>query len=206
MQTPLKRRPTKVQRPDVHPGAVFGRLTVIKEGPGRRHGKKQQLFRSWLCRCECGSTPDVLDNALRMGRSTSCGCARRELNRERFVARHKEKSMVGPASPFWKGGRNKTRRGYVEAWIASDDPLFSMARSHTAAGGYVFEHRLVVARALGRPLRDDENVHHVNGKRDDNRLENLQLLTFVQPAGQCYRCRACGSHDVEPAPLPLAKG
>ncbi len=46
------------------------------------------------------------------------------------------------------------------------------------------EHRFVMARHLGRPLVEGENVHHRNGVRTDNRLENLELWLNSQPHGQ----------------------
>lgn len=48
----------------------------------------------------------------------------------------------------------------------------------------VFEHRKVMQDFLGRPLTKDENVHHRNGFRLDNRLENLELWSTSQPCGQ----------------------
>lgn len=50
--------------------------------------------------------------------------------------------------------------------------------------GRILEHRRVMSQKIGRPLQSGENVHHINGNRSDNRIENLELWKSSQPAGQ----------------------
>lgn len=70
--------------------------------------------------------------------------------------------------------RQRDKNGYVRwAW-----------RSPAGQWITVPEHRIVKEQELGRELLPSENVHHVNGRRDDNRPENLELWSISQPSGQ----------------------
>jgi len=92
---------------------------------------------------------------------------------ERYVRRYqlprprgRTGPVGGPTHYNWRGGRILDKGGYV--LVRCED--------HPSGRRYVREHRLVMERALGRCLAPGEVVHHENGVRDDNRLENLRLF------------------------------
>lgn len=97
----------------------------------------------------------------------------------------------GPESHAWRGGVT-VHNGYRFLRLNEDDPLYAMAGNNS----YAAEHRVVMARSLGRILTRKETVHHKNGDRLDNRLENLQLRMGQHGKGVVMTCLDCGSHNV----------
>lgn len=80
------------------------------------------------------------------------------------------KGRNGSLASNWKGGRrNANQDGYIY--------IYCPDHSEATKEGYVMEHRLVIEKKLGRVLKRTEIVHHRNGIKDDNRLENLELVS-----------------------------
>ncbi len=99
-------------------------------------------------------------------------------NRERY---RKKKGIpldipIGAARKSRKTKKCLNYQGYVTIWkpFSEDSPK----------GRRVLEHIEIMSQQLGRPLKKGETVHHKNGIRDDNRIENLELWSKNHPPGQ----------------------
>jgi predicted RNA-binding Zn-ribbon protein involved in translation (DUF1610 family) len=121
----------------------------------------------WHACPDCGKERWVL---LRKGQPQSARCHPCGLKAWGITRRGKKQ---GPRASNWRGGRQVLKNGYVMVTLAPDDPMAAMSihKRHRA----IYEHRLVMARHLGRLLLPWEEVHHKNKDKQDNRIENLEL-------------------------------
>jgi hypothetical protein len=85
--------------------------------------------------------------------------------------------------------------GYMMIKLDHSDPLWPNATKRNSRG-WMPEHRWVMARALSRPLKRTETIHHINGNKTDNRLENLQLRKGRHGIGDIPQCADCGSKHI----------
>lgn len=139
-------------------GIRFNRLTAIKK-VGR-----EGSHNLWLFKCDCGN--EILRKRVHVTKNNptkSCGCLTKENARNR---------MSGENHHSWRNGEaiiNK-KHGYKEF-------------RHGKLRG-VREHRYVYEQYYGITLTPNQNIHHINGDRSDNRIENLELWDTSQPSGQ----------------------
>lgn len=95
-------------------------------------------------------------------------------------------NQQGAKNTNWKGGIQRGKTGYVFILLSKDDFFYPMANK----AGYVLEHRLVMAKRLGRCLHPWEHVHHKKQIRSDNRLSQLRLVLKGRHSG-VVRCPFC---------------
>ena len=110
-----------------------------------------------LCKCGCGKDPSP-------GKDYISG---HNWNGKKHSRQSIDK-MSGENGSRWSGGRSYSE-GYVR--------VFCPSHPYATDRGYVYEHRLVMEAHLGRVLLPTEIVHHINGIKDDNRIENLALFS-----------------------------
>ncbi|MGA9772364.1 MAG: HNH endonuclease signature motif containing protein [Blastocatellia bacterium] len=129
----------------------------------QRYKPKPEEIPSGLCECGCGQKTNIAKVTSRAD-GLFRGYPKRFLH-----GHHNRVQPKGAQHPKWKGGRWQHKSGYI----------YIYAPDHPAANvdGYVLEHRLVMEKKIGRHLTAAEVVHHLNENKDDNRIENLELMT-----------------------------
>lgn len=137
----------------------------------------KELYR--FTACDCGIGRWVTLWSWKQNRWPRCRkCGKLKADKKRF----------GPSFEF--KNRWVTGAGYIRVPISPDSPFYSMSNSN-GRKRVIQEHRLVMAQHLGRPLAKWELVHHKNGIKDDNRIENLQLMLSADDHNALAICHDC---------------
>jgi hypothetical protein len=127
--------------------------------------------------CGCGETTTIAKRTY----ATKGFYAGRHV---RFMRGHGGRVLFAETTSRWKGGVIVTDEGYLKRRVTRDGKRM-----------YVLDHRLVMEDMIGRRLAPNEEVHHINGNKQDNRPENLELWHRSQPNGvrladhHCPGCR-----------------
>lgn len=168
-------------------GKRYGRLLVLKRVMADGTKKKES---HWLCRCDCGQEKVINGKNLEYGKTNSCGCLKKEFYKIHPIL------MRGEANPNFKTGIRINKEGYT--LITCED----------SKGGWKDRpfHVVVMEKHIGRFLTPGETVHHKNGIRSDNHVDNLELWSQMHPYGQRVEdmISFCSDYLSEYAPEYLA--
>ena len=125
---------------------------------GHNPSNKGDILPRGLCKCGCGlEIPPSLPSGFLY-------------YPDHWDAQQRSKAYIA--------ARAKTRKGYT--YKEGYKLILMPEHPNAQSGNYVLEHRLVMEKHLGRYLERKELVHHINGIKDDNRLENLIVLTRTE--------------------------
>lgn len=108
------------------------------------------------------------------------GCGKKHTSQGLCMMHYRRVALYG--DPHAKPGIQRSNKRTVNntGYIVIYEP----EHPNSTLSGFILEHRKVMSEHLGRPLLPKENVHHINGVRHDNRIENLELWNTSQPSGQ----------------------
>ena len=168
------------------------RICVICGEDYYRRGKRNFKTCSLKCKAKYNTLIQTGKKQKKSGEYKKCEICGKEmylcpskLKRTRFCSmecRNKGKyALVGKDNPNWKGGRTKVGE-YI--YIKSNQ------HPYRNSGNYMAEHRLVMEKKLGRYLNSNEEVHHKNAIKNDNRIKNLELVIKKAHFGK-MKCPYC---------------
>jgi len=127
----------------------------------------------WLACVDCGKERWVRLNYGKPVYQRCVSCSHKGLNPSPETIMKQSIARRGKRQKSKQGGWLRLANGYIRIRLSSDDFFYSM----TDLNGYILEHRLVMAKYLGRCLQSWEIVHHKDGVRDNNDLSNLEITT-----------------------------
>lgn len=151
-----------------HTEATKKIISLTHKGkPSHRKGKKlpkdhiEKMKNSWRKKIRDGFVFSKKRNRM-------ISKAKTGVKRAKWVV-DKMKSIRGEKTSNWKGGKFIDGHGYVK--------IYKPDHPHCMNEKYVFEHRLIIENKIGRLLKHDEVVHHINENPSDNRISNLKLMS-----------------------------
>lgn len=129
-------------------------------------GKNQRQTTNRICK-NCGNEFYISPSEIKNGDGIFCD--------NKCKAEWQREGLKGENNPCWKGGRFERKDGYIAINIGNCV--------------YKLEHDLIMEKHIGRKLEPGEDVHHINRIRNDNRIENLLLLTKAEHNREHFRDR-----------------
>lgn len=156
-------------------------------------------FCSQTCLEELSDRDEVIEEAIRLTRCPVIDCERPpyhpeggpcQIHREQMKAqgirfgRERLKGFFGTYGGYVREGKVTGDRRWANTMKQQGVSLWHLNADGYMQSGTRYQHREIMERAIGRPLNSGETVHHKNGVRHDNRLENLELWERGHPPGQ----------------------
>ncbi len=143
---------------------------VIKKWAVKGYRGRMAGYRCITKCLECEKEREFTYSKIRKGGGLYCSvhCRAVVQGRDKRMEKH----------PKWQGGIRHDKRGYI------------LIKQETGNRGYKRQHRLIMEKYLGRKLEDWEWIHHKNGIKDDNRIENFAIVVAETHKGE-VRCPYC---------------